>query len=137
MDWLCTTSLWPSSASSCASTITPSQRRSKRRGRAIARRQWFLFKRGWITLNRHQLQKIYVTLDKHHSRDPQHLAKILDKMELQPWKCQCGRLNKKVARTCASCHWGYAPMPQDWHWGQQSWPHWDQRQQVKHKEPAV
>ena len=69
-----------------------------------------------------QLNGIYRTLAKHHSFDPRFLARIKSAMELQPWKCACVRLNKKVALTCASCKWGYAPAPQAWQWDQITWP---------------
>ncbi|CAL1132126.1 unnamed protein product, partial [Cladocopium goreaui] len=93
--------------------------------------RWYLHKHKKVVLTKVQLQAIYNRLAKHHSRDSTFLRAIAVDMELQPWKCQCGRLNKKVARTCASCHWGYAPTPQDWQWNPQSWPQWDQRQQVR------
>lgn len=90
-----------------------------------------MFNRGWISLNRDELQRIYVKLATHHSFDPRLLARIKAKMELQPWKCPCGRLNKKVARTCASCKCGFTPAPQAWQWDQTTWPNWDQQQRVK------
>ena len=67
-------------------TITPSKRRSLRRGRATARRQWFLFAEGLILLNQDQLQRIYIKLARHHSFDPKLLTRIKAAMGLQPCK---------------------------------------------------
>lgn len=51
---------------------------------------------------------------------------------MEPWRCACGRLNKKTARLCGSCQWGYAPPPEQWQWTQSTWKgSWDEEQWVK------
>lgn len=53
-------------------------------------------------------------------------------MEPQPWRCGCGRLNKKTARQCGTCQWGYAPPPGQWEWDQAAWAsHWEGNQWVQ------
>ena len=76
-----------------------------------------------MTLNSTQLAGIYRRLAAHHSRDPVLLRRI--RAEMEPWVCECGRKNKKNARTCGSCKWGVAPPPPPWTWEQQDWSHYE------------
>jgi len=83
-----------------------------------------------VPLTKVQLQAIHHRLARHHSRDSAFLRAIAAAME--PWRCSCGRLNKKTARVCGSCQWGYAPPPSQWQWQQPTWnAQWDENQWVK------
>ena len=123
--------------------VTNTTRRKARRGRAKARRAWFLFRRGHIELNRAALLKIKRTLEKHHSRDFHFLAQIQAAMNFEPdqnteyfpWKCPCGRINKKWATTCAICYGPWSagtrhrtePKSYDWdEWHGSAWDGWEE-----------
>ena len=117
-------------------------RRKARRERAKARRNWFLHKHGWVSLTKAALRKIRHILSTHHSRDALFLSKISQAMNMDeedpnetyfPWKCPCGRINKKYAVECAIC-WGswkkgtrHPTRPkQKETYGWQDWDNWDE-----------
>ena len=84
-------------------------------------------------------------MSKHHSRDAQFLSKLNQAIEmdyteatdgLYPWKCGCGRINKKWATECAVCYGPWTdgtrhrtePRPKDsYQWesyNQEDWDAW-------------
>ena len=64
--------------------ILPNQRRRSRRQRAAARLNWHLHRQGLKTLTRDQLQKLYVVLAQHHSRDPGLYAVFASRWRMRP-----------------------------------------------------
>ena len=123
--------------------LSTTTRRKARRDRAKARRNWFLHKKGWINLAKPALRKIWKMLSQHHSKDYFFLTQINKAMNLNeedpndtyyPWKCSCGRINKKWATTCAIC-WGKwtdgtrhptRPKNQEAHeWNAYTWDDWE------------
>ena len=90
-------------------TITPSQRRSTRRKRAVARFRWHLHRTGLQILTIDQLSLLRTILSAHHSRDPLLLRRIRAEManmqqENAGWKCKyCKKLRAKNAWFCDLC----------------------------------
>lgn len=87
-------------------------RRKLRKQRAVARRRWFLHKKGIKRLYLPGLLKVRDILKRHQSKDTPFLAHIKREMasftESYPWKCSgCYRLNKKTMDECPVCyaHW--------------------------------
>ena len=74
-------------------------------GGARARRAFYLHKKSLCILDRPRLDKIYLTLSNHHSRDVNYLQTIIAAMsETDPWRCKwCMRLNKAKALRCGRC----------------------------------
>lgn len=89
------------------------------------------------------LLRIRKTLSKHHSKDQAFLRQIKIAMannasdanqEYYPWRCHCGRINKKWAVECAICYspWSEGtrhptqPKPkEEYNWNAQEWEEWD------------
>jgi uncharacterized short protein YbdD (DUF466 family) len=89
------------------------------------------------------LKRIKLIISKHHSRDHQFIAAIQKAMDMEedegaeyfPWRCPCGRINKKYALTCAICH-GYwtagtrhrtqpKAYTQESEWKTSTWEEWE------------
>lgn len=106
-----------------------------------------MHKRGWILLSKAALRKIRLVLSSHHSRDAHFISQISRAMDMEsedpnetyfPWRCTCGRINKKYATECAVC-WGSwkkgtrhptRPKPPETQnrdtYGWQNWEDWDE-----------
>eukprot|EP00435_Cladocopium_sp_Y103_P003270 s5032_g1.t1 len=84
-------------------------RRRQRRDRAVARRRWFLHRSGQVILSSAQLWELHLKLQQHHSRDPAFLRRVRAAMTALPWRCPCGRKNRKTAWNCPDCtgSWQY------------------------------
>ena len=90
-------------------------RRRLRKQRAVARKQWYLHRRGFIQLTSNRLQRLLVVLSSHHSRDPIFLREIqraiMSKKPaknsgklVDPWRCtRCWTTARKGAEFCARC----------------------------------
>eukprot|EP00438_Fugacium_kawagutii_P031376 Skav227564 [mRNA] locus=scaffold154:55393:60511:- [translate_table: standard] len=87
-------------------------RRRQRRQRATARLQWFLHRKGWVTLTRQHLAHLRSVLSQHHSRDQSLIASISRQINMYDsawdtgWKC--GSCNKTVSykfNFCGKCGW--------------------------------
>ena len=131
----------------CPYKISPNKntgRRKARRDRAKARRLWFLHRKGKISLCNQSLKRIKQIISEHHSKDHQFIAAIQSAMDVEedksaeyyPWRCPCGRINKKYAITCALCH-GYwtagvrhrtqpKPYTQEPEWKASTWEEWEE-----------
>jgi hypothetical protein len=86
------------------------------------------------------LGKIWKILSRHHSRDQLFLTNIIKAMNPEeedpnetyyPWRCICGRINKKWAATCAIC-WApwtegtrHPTRPKTQEWDGYSWKDWE------------
>jgi hypothetical protein len=89
-------------------------------------------------LTKFSLRRIRTILKGHHSRDHQFIANIQEAMdsfpdensEYYPWKCPCGRLNKKWASQCAICYgpWTagvrHRTQPKPYNWQETQWEDW-------------
>ena len=82
-------------------------RRLARRKRAKARRNWWLYRKGYIQLTALQLKHLKALLAPHHSKDSSFLQLIQSAMDADwngPWKCSsCGKTNGKKAAFCDRC----------------------------------
>eukprot|EP00438_Fugacium_kawagutii_P009834 Skav200591 [mRNA] locus=scaffold2706:31252:36046:+ [translate_table: standard] len=103
----CTT--W-SSCSTCSSGLvgtvqSATQRRAARRGRANARRDWYLHKRGIKPLPGSRLKAILHRLKSHHSRDQPFLQRIQSDMATQEgwWCAKCRQPKSASAHFCGQC----------------------------------
>eukprot|EP00438_Fugacium_kawagutii_P016082 Skav230948 [mRNA] locus=scaffold3010:50676:52280:- [translate_table: standard] len=108
-----------------------------KRARALARVLWYNHRKGIARLSQERLAALYQTLNRHHSKDPKLLTRIMHEMQHawnatvpnQGWKCgPCKRMNSKRIEYCAICnrHWSTVQeltRDQQWHsngnWGPQ------------------
>eukprot|EP00438_Fugacium_kawagutii_P006488 Skav231972 [mRNA] locus=scaffold2806:372207:383447:+ [translate_table: standard] len=97
--------------------ITPTQRRRLRKGRAAARRNLWLHRRGYLVLTPFRIAQAVKRLSKHHSADHQFLDRFSTKRlgssrsstmeELVPWRCKwCYRIMKAKGVKCLTTNCG-------------------------------
>ena len=141
-DWHPTSTAAPSTCTGTQSVVSTSQGYlyidPQRRQRALARRAWFLHRKGISTLTHFALQKLLRTLAAHHSKDQSLLRRIHRHLkmeeELWPWRCtRCQRINRKNALKCAICqaYWTsgtrHSTQPKPKNAASPEWEEWSQQ----------